>query len=48
VIFCAPGRVDYTVVGGKVVVEECHLRTIDLPELVENHNRAARRLLSGD
>jgi len=48
VIFCAPVRVDYTVVGGKVVVEECHLRTIDLPELVENHNRAARRLLSGD
>lgn len=46
-VFCAPVRVDYTVVGGKNVVEGGQLVTVDLPVLVENHNKAARRLLAG-
>ncbi len=45
-IFCAPVQVDYTVVGGKTVVERGQLVTIDLPVLIENHNKAARRLLA--
>jgi cytosine/adenosine deaminase-related metal-dependent hydrolase len=45
VVFCAPQRVDYTVVGGKFVVRGGELETVDLPHLVEKHNRAARRLL---
>lgn len=46
VVFCAPVRVDYTVVGGRYVVKEGQLVTQDLPKLVERHNKAARRLVS--
>jgi 8-oxoguanine deaminase len=46
-VFCAPVRADYTVVGGRFIVKEGKLVTLDLPALVEDHNRAARRLLMG-
>jgi len=46
VVFCAPAGVDYTVIGGRVVVKERQLTTIDLPALIERHNRAARRLVA--
>ena len=46
-IFCAPVKVDYTVVGGKFVVKEGQLTSVELPVLVEEHNRAATRLLKG-
>ena len=45
-VFCQPVRVDYTVVGGKFVVREGHLVTLDERKLVEKHNKAAQRLLS--
>lgn len=48
IVFCAPGNVDYTVVGGKFIVKEGHLNTLDEARLVEQHNRRARRLLNGD
>ncbi len=44
-VFCAPVRADYTVVGGKFVVKEGHLVNVDLPVLVEKHNAVARRLV---
>jgi cytosine/adenosine deaminase-related metal-dependent hydrolase len=44
VVFCQPRRVDYTVVGGKFVVKEGQLVTVDERELAERHNKAARRL----
>jgi cytosine/adenosine deaminase-related metal-dependent hydrolase len=47
VVFCAPVKVDYTVVGGKFVVKEGKLTTIELPKLIETHNQAAARLLNG-
>jgi len=46
-IFCSPVSVDYTVVGGRYVVKEGELVTLELPRLIERHNRAARRLLAG-
>lgn len=46
VVFCAPVQANYTVVGGKFVVRQGQLVTIDLPHLVERHNKAARRLLT--
>jgi cytosine/adenosine deaminase-related metal-dependent hydrolase len=46
VLFCAPVKVDYTVVGGKLVVKEGKLTTVELPKLIEAHNRAAARLLN--
>lgn len=46
VIFCHPRNVDYTVVGGKFVVRNGQVTTIDTNRLVEKHNQAARRLLA--
>jgi cytosine/adenosine deaminase-related metal-dependent hydrolase len=46
-VFCAPVKADFTVVGGKFIVKHGQLQTLELPKLVENHNRAARRLLMG-
>jgi cytosine/adenosine deaminase-related metal-dependent hydrolase len=45
-VFCQPIKVDYTVVGGKFIVKEGKLVTVDECKLVEKHNRAAKRLLS--
>ena len=47
-VFCAPVQVDNTVVGGKFVVKDGQLVTIDLPKLIERHNRAAHRLVVGE
>lgn len=46
-VFCAPVRADLTVVGGKTVVKDGVLQTLELPTLVEKHNKAAHRLLAG-
>jgi len=46
VVFCQPVRVDYTVVGGRFVVREGCVVTLDEGKLVEKHNKAAKRLLS--
>jgi cytosine/adenosine deaminase-related metal-dependent hydrolase len=45
IVFCQPVRADYTVAGGKFVVKEGRLVTLDERKLVEKHNRAAKRLL---
>jgi len=45
VVFCQPVRVDYTVVGGKFIVKQGQLVTVDERQLVEKHNNAARHLL---
>src|SRR3972149_7012706 len=38
-LFCAPQRVDLSVINGQVVVEDGELRTIDLEPGIEKHNR---------
>ncbi len=48
VLFCNPRGVDYTVVGGRIIVREGQLQTLDLQAHIEKHNHAARRLLQGD
>jgi cytosine/adenosine deaminase-related metal-dependent hydrolase len=47
VVFCQPVRVDYTVVGGKFIVKQGQLTTVDEKKLVEKHNQAAKRLVRG-
>lgn len=44
-VFCAPVNADYTVVGGKLIVKEGQLQTIDLHPHIEKHNARATRLL---
>jgi 8-oxoguanine deaminase len=47
ILFGQPVNVDYTVVGGKFIVKEGHLVTVDEGKLIEKHQQAARRLLAG-
>ena len=47
VVFGRPVNADYTVVGGRFVVKESRLCTVDEGRLVEKHNKAARKLLAG-
>ena len=47
VLFCAPQKVDTNVVHGRVIVEKGELLTVDIPNLLQKHNRAAQRLLGG-
>jgi 8-oxoguanine deaminase len=47
-VFCASPHVDYSVINGRVVVREGYLMTLDLPVLVERHNRLSRQLINGD
>jgi 8-oxoguanine deaminase len=46
VIFCSPGKSDYTVVGGKYIVKDGELVTLETSKLVTEHNRLAEKLLS--
>ncbi|GAB4470591.1 MAG: 8-oxoguanine deaminase [Anaerolineales bacterium] len=47
VLFCAPVRVDYTVVGGRFVVKQGKMVNIDETDLIRKHNERAKRLLDG-
>lgn len=44
-LFCAPQRVNLSIINGKVVVEDGELRTLDLPKHIERHNQLSRNLL---
>ena len=44
VVFCHSVCVDYTVVGGKFIVKDGCIQTIDQHKLIEKHNSAAKRL----
>ena len=47
ILFCNPVGVDYNVVGGKFIIKEGQLQTLDLSEHIQKHNKAAARLLEG-
>jgi len=44
-VFCTPRCVDFSVVHGRMVVEDGRLLTVDLVPAIERHNRLARKLL---
>ena len=44
-VFCQPVKADFSIVGGKFVVREGRLVTVDEHKLIEKHNRATKRLL---
>ena len=43
-LFCAAPRVRHSIVGGRVLVRDGELTTVELPALVREHNRLAREL----
>lgn len=46
-LLCSPARIDHSWVHGNRVVENGQLVGLELPPLIERHNRAARRLVTG-
>jgi cytosine/adenosine deaminase-related metal-dependent hydrolase len=48
VVFCSPGTVDFTYVHGEAVVKEGRLARLDQDLLIDAHNRAATRLVTGE
>ncbi len=46
-LFCAPQNVDVNIVGGKIIIKEGKLTTLDVPHHIQKHNTAAARLLNG-
>jgi len=46
-VFCAPQKVDLSIVAGKVIVEEGEMVTVNVPELVQKQNQASLRLVNG-
>jgi len=46
-LFCAPQKVDVSIVGGKIVVKDGEMVGLDIPTLVNKHNKAAARLVNG-
>ncbi len=46
-VFCQPQNVDLAVIDGKVRVQEGRLVGVDLPGIIEQHNRLARALVTG-
>ena len=45
-LFCTPQKVDYSIVGGRIVIQEGNLTTIDLNRQIEVHNKVAQRLVN--
>lgn len=45
-VFCTPGNVAFSVINGQVVIREGTLQTIDLPSVVQHHNRLACLLVN--
>ena len=46
-LFCAPQQPDGVVVNGRVIVQDGQLTTIDLPPVVERHNRISMEMING-
>lgn len=47
-LFGAPASVALSVINGKIVVRNGRITTLDLPVVLESHNRLARELVNGD
>jgi cytosine/adenosine deaminase-related metal-dependent hydrolase len=44
VVFCAPQRARHTVVGGRLIVDNGEITTLDIAPVIAEHNRNAARL----
>jgi cytosine/adenosine deaminase-related metal-dependent hydrolase len=47
-VFCQPATVDWSVINGRVVVDNGRLTTIDLPPVLERHRAISRAMLRGE
>jgi cytosine/adenosine deaminase-related metal-dependent hydrolase len=44
-VFCAPQKVDLSVINGRVIVQDGHLTTLDLGPIIERHNAISRKMV---
>lgn len=47
-IFCAPVGVDWSMINGRVVVQDGQLVTAEMPPIFQRHNEIAAKMLRGD
>ena len=45
-VFCHPQNVDFSLVNGRLLVKDGQPVQVDLPMLIEEHNRVARELVN--
>jgi 8-oxoguanine deaminase len=45
IVFCAPRGVDFSMIHGRVVIEDSRLTTLEMQPVIERHNRISRSLL---
>ncbi len=45
VVFCAPRGVDFSMIDGRIVIEQGRLLTLNLPRVIERHNQISRALI---
>jgi cytosine/adenosine deaminase-related metal-dependent hydrolase len=43
-LFCAPQGAKYTVINGKVIVQDGEITTMDMKPVIETHNRCAAQM----
>ena len=46
--FCAPQKVAWSIINGKIVVREGRLTTLDTTKLAARHNALAPKLVRGE
>jgi cytosine/adenosine deaminase-related metal-dependent hydrolase len=47
-VFCAPSGVDWSMIDGRVVVEQGCLTTLEIEPIIERHNRLAHQMVNGN
>jgi 8-oxoguanine deaminase len=47
-IFCSPANVDWSMINGRVVVQDGRLTTVKIEPVVERHNRIAHKMVDGN
>ncbi|MDA7593054.1 8-oxoguanine deaminase [Rhodobacteraceae bacterium] len=45
-VFCGPGKANYTIINGKIIVSEGQLTTIPMEKLVHKHNKLSHNLIN--
>ena len=45
-VFCGPGKANYTIVNGKIIVSEGQVTTIPMEKLINEHNKLSHNLIN--
>jgi len=45
-VFCGPGKANYTIINGKIIVSEGQLSTIPMEKLIHEHNKLSHNLIN--